>query len=161
MKKTTALISAIIFFVTVLPVQAQEVEAVKLPVPKLLVHANANDPISYYLLGSEGEILGKKELKEVLSGVEENIPLIKQANILDAGMWTSVGVGLAGVALGYINEYTDLLGENEWAGVTAVCTTVVGLCGTALCSMFSNAKFIKAADNYNLYILGIPVAGRR
>lgn len=150
-----------VVLVMLVPVSAEEIEPVRLPVPNLLVHSNATDPISYCLLDGDGETLSKRELKTVLCGVEENLSLVRRGEAFAAGMWAGLGVGVAGTVVACVDAFTDVFGDNEWVWTGAATAAVVGLSGSVLCSMFSNASFIKAADNYNLYVLGIPVAGSR
>lgn len=156
MRRKIMLAAAVLM--TLVPVSAEEIEPARLPMPSLLVHSNATDPVSYRLLDGNGETLSKRELKEALGGVEENLPLVRRGEAFAAGMWAGLGVG---AAVACVDAFTDVFSGNEWVWTGAATAAVVGLSGSVLCSMFSNASFIKAADNYNLYVLGIPVAGGR
>ena len=160
MKKVISILMAFVFLGMTFSVGAQETETINLSLPNLLIHANSTDPISYYELSGDVNVLSKKELTERLALVDVNQPLLKEAKLLDIGMWTSFGVGLAGTIVAYMDSSTDLFGDNEWIGTAAVWSGITGFCLSALCSTFENGKFIKSVDNYNLYILGIPVAGK-
>ena len=160
MKKLVTILMAFAFLGMTFSAGAQETETIKLSLPNLLIHANSIDPISYYELGGDINVLSKKDLTDRLVLVDVNQPLLKEAKLLDIGMWTSFGVGLAGTIIAYMDSSTNLFADKEWVGTAAVWSSITGFCLSALCSTFENGKFIKAVDNYNLYILGIPVAGK-
>lgn len=130
-------------------------------VPNLLIHKNNTDFINYVLVQNPTETLTLTELKNVLSIVPENAPLLKKAKGHSIAMWSCLGIGLAGTAISLINNDTKIFENQQWITPTAITATVVGVCGMCLNSLFANANFIKAADNYNLYILGIPVIGSK
>lgn len=68
------------------PSAAIDVNRITMPLPPLLIHVGSNDFIRFSILGGDGHVLSRKELRSLLTTVPENVQLVKQGDALVAGM---------------------------------------------------------------------------
>ena len=100
-----------------------------------------------------GTKLSFNEVNKLVGRVPENIPVMQTSNI-----WRGITFGLLGVAgAAVVTEIVGLETDKEWVQDTGIITFLASIpcfCTTALISEGYRAK---AVENYNLYIMGIPV----
>ncbi|MBQ9237746.1 MAG: hypothetical protein IJ191_00295 [Treponema sp.] len=126
--------------------------------PPLLVHKNSFliDPVPYYLL--DGQKVSDKEFRSMLLTVPENQKLVTQGIVWKGVMFGIMGVTIASTVLHSVNEYTPAFNYNENLHISMTATFFTGIFTTILAGMISNGKYSKAAENYNLTVMGIPLS---
>ena len=75
-------------------------------------------------------------------------------------MFTMLGITVASATLDIVNEYSPAFNHNKDLSIATTATFFTGLFSTILCTMISNGKYCKAAENYNLMIMGIPIPSK-
>lgn len=107
-------------------------------------------------MGVPDQVLSKKELNSLLLTVSENEALVKQARGLASGMWAGLAL-TAAAALFYELDQFAVLPENRYTAPAMLSLMGAGITAAILMSVFSSTKYIKASQNYNLYIMGLPI----
>jgi hypothetical protein len=123
-------------------------------IPKLLVHTDKLfSPLSFKFL--DGTPATSSELDRLLN-VPENTILFRQIKPLVVTNRILRGLTLAAVAGVLVYVFADLPANDVMLPVlsgTMIATTVAGVyTGQAV-----GTKYLRAVDNYNLYIMGIPI----
>lgn len=124
--------------------------------PQILIH-EPNDFFRFHLLNGDGRIIQGKELEQMLLTVPENKLLIQQAKGLYAGMWSVLGITAAAFTIDILDA-CRIWPENQWVSPAMRGLMVIGLSSIVIMAIFRQAKYVNASDNYNVYVMGLPMA---
>lgn len=113
------------------------------------------NPIPFYL--TDGTRVTRKEFHNMIGSVPENAKLIKQGKAWKGVMFVTLGLTAASATLDIVNEFSPAFNHNKDLSIAMSATFFTSLFSTILCAMISNGKYCKAAENYNLMVMGIPI----
>ncbi|MCL2558458.1 MAG: hypothetical protein FWE09_08260 [Treponema sp.] len=109
----------------------------------------------------DGTALSEKDAMALLGTLPENYELVRQVKNGRAWSWSLFGVFGAALITATVFRLSALpSGTNDIGVPIALTVSGVSLISIELISAVTGKRFLKALDNYNLHLLGIPVAGR-
>jgi hypothetical protein len=122
--------------------------------PRLLIHQNTFDPLKFQFV--DGAIVPPKQLTALLNIPENGQSLRRAKNYIIA---TRILNALAYVSAAGIVIYAGF-DDLPYADTMLSVSICAGL-GSAVAGLFTGqgaaVNYLRAVDNYNLYILGIPI----
>jgi len=128
--------------------------------PNLLIQSNNRFNILSFQF-PDGTPVSRKEANILFNTVPANQDILRKMRHKRIASWFVAGLGIAsGVVL-----CSYLINEDVWSGADIVIPVSIGsvLASTMTVSFINTIetkRFLQAADNYNLHILGIPIRGR-
>lgn len=157
MKKIIFMLSLLVAVSFSAMAQTFNIESFKNDSSKTVVHTGGFLNLTDYQF-ADGEKIPFKTLNEMLQAVPENESLMKKEKGFRIADYTLLGV--AAVSAG-VNLVYDIWGDS-WAASEQVksisaYTCLASLFGSILCGEISLGSRLKAVDNYNLYVLGVPL----
>jgi len=161
--------AAILFAVAAFPALAQEEEAIDAPFmatafpPNLLLQ---NPGRSSLLTGvqsimlQDGTRLSQRDALAALAATPGNERLVAQ--VRSGRTWSGILCGdtIAASTTLAVFWAADLPGASDIVLPITLLVNSASLAGIVLINGVTDKRFLMAVDNYNLYVLGIPVAGR-
>ncbi len=124
--------------------------------PNMIIHTDTfMNLIDYQTV--DGEVLNNKTLKAMLKAVPGNDKYLYEENAWRAADYTFIGLSLAGISTLTCCGFVDDFKNSETVVGIALGTTIISLAGAIFTGNVATSKRLKAVDNYNVYIMGIPI----
>lgn len=140
--------------------QESKQDLTKLP-PVMVRDARGLEMIPYAVLENGSYVpKSRKEIRNLLLSVKGNEYYVKHADALYAGVWTGLGVGMAGITVSVLSAFVPAMQNNVAVDTVGTLATVFGLAGSSLCGVFYSTKIAKAAENYNISVMGFPILAK-
>lgn len=156
----------LLFTALSMPISAQQQGAgSQVKTPNLLVQDTsrsdfwANGVLNLMYL--DGTALSFSEALKVLDPVSGNQKLIPQVRLGRIAQWSLLGIMVASISLGEVARRENCSNYDEVIMPLTLTSAGLSLVGIAVLSPIGERKFMRAVDNYNLSIIGLPISGAR
>lgn len=123
---------------------------------KIIIHQNGfMNLINYETI--EGEKIPEKNLKLLLNSIPENQKLRNQETFWNVMDYICLGLAASGIVAYSISAFNPEMQNRETIQNISISTTVISLFGAIFSGNMATSKRLKAVDNYNISVMGIPI----
>lgn len=131
-------------------------EELKADLSKVIIHQNGfMNLINYETI--EGEKIPEKNLKLLLDSIPENKKLRNQETFWNVMDYVCLGLAASGIVTYSICAFNPEMQNKETYQNISITTTVISLFGAIFSGNMATSKRLKAVDNYNISVMGIPI----
>lgn len=131
-------------------------EELKADLSKVIIHQNGfMNLINYETI--EGEKIPEKNLKLLLDSIPENKKLRNQETFWNVMNYVCLGLTASGIVTYSICAFNPEMQNKETFQNISITTTVISLFGAIFSGNMATSKRLKAVDNYNISVMGIPI----
>ena len=103
------------------------------------------------------EKIPEKNLKLLLDSIPENKKLRKQETFWNVMDYVCLGLAASGIVTYSICAFNPEMQNKETFQNISITTTVISLFGAIFSGNMATSKRLKAVDNYNISVMGIPI----
>lgn len=121
-----------------------------------LIHTDSFMNLSIYET-VDGNKLSMKELCNVISMVPDNKQIMRKEKFWRSAGSTLIGISVAALGMYVSTSLSENQDYNKIVEPASLITFGCSLLGAMVAGNISCSKRLKAVDNFNLYVMGIPI----